>query len=246
MNASIVIPARIGSTRLPNKILADINGKPMLWHVWKTANQVPGILGAYVACDDEGVKSLVESWGGKAILTDPACISGTHRIASIIDQIQGNYILGLQADEPFVTLNILQSILTRAAQTSPDILTPIYPIQEEGDLSNPNVVKVVTSHNEQALYFSRSPIPYMRNHPEGQWLKHHTYYGHLGIYCYQRKVLEDFKNLAAGTLDQVESLEQLRFLQADYTIQTILTSNALRSVDVMEDLLYARAHLTQS
>lgn len=232
----VVIPARLASTRLPRKVLADIAGKPMLQHVWERVAQVNNIDFALVATDSAEVVQAVSEWGGQALLTDPNCQSGTERIASIIDQLDADLILNVQGDEPLVDPVMLDALVTSWLANPCDLITPVYRIKDVSDLSNPNVVKVVRAQDGRALYFSRSPIPYVRDWPLEQWLEHQLFWGHIGVYGYRRELLEKYYEFPSSLLQKTENLEQLQFLEAGYRIQTIETGYQSVAVDTREDL----------
>jgi 3-deoxy-manno-octulosonate cytidylyltransferase (CMP-KDO synthetase) len=242
--AIAVIPARLQSTRLPRKVLADLCGRPLLWHVWNRVIQAKRLAGVYIATDAEEVCTAVEAWGGRVLLTSPDCQSGTERIASVLDDLDGDFILNVQGDEPLVDPCLLDEMVQTWEQDNGDILTPVFQIKELETLRNPNVVKVVRTANGRALYFSRHPIPYVRDHPQERWLEFSSFWGHVGIYGYRRQVLMNYPGLAASPLENVERLEQLRFLEAGYNIQTLETAYHPVAVDTAADLERVRQILT--
>lgn len=240
MPVSAVIPARLGSTRLPRKVLADIAGRPLIWHVWNRVRQATRVEQILVATDADEVRSAVESWGGQAVMTSPDCRSGTHRIASIVQQLSGRFVLNVQGDEPLLDPTLLDALVNRWEESSAAIITPIYRMPGAAELFDPNIVKVVRAADGSALYFSRSPVPYVRDVPTGQWLERHTFWGHVGVYGYAREVLEQYEHLPASVLEDTERLEQLRFLEAGYRIQTVVTDYRPIAVDTPEDLARVR------
>ncbi|MDR2341316.1 MAG: 3-deoxy-manno-octulosonate cytidylyltransferase [Puniceicoccales bacterium] len=241
MKFSIAIPARLKSSRLPGKVLANLGGKPVLKHVFDMALRVKGIEEVIVLTESMDVVDVVKSWGGICHLTPESCTNGTERICSAIDLFQGDFILNIQSDEPFLGAELVHAMIAWAQiHEEFDILTPVYAIRDTSDIFNVNVVKVVLAHDERALYFSRSPIPHVRGMDTQQWLSNAPFFGHNGIYLYRRKVLENLKKLPQSSLAGAESLEQLRFLQAGYGIQTILTDRASVAIDTPEDLARAR------
>jgi 3-deoxy-manno-octulosonate cytidylyltransferase (CMP-KDO synthetase) len=240
-----VIPARLASTRLPGKVLADICGKPLLQHVWERTMQAKKIMEVVVATDSLEVQQVVSGWRGKAIMTDPACRSGTERIASIVNQLDADLILNVQGDEPLVDPAMLDDLVMNWRSLLCDLITPVYRITGVDDLTNPNVVKVARAQDGRALYFSRNPIPYVRDWPLESWLERQAFWGHIGVYGYRREVLANFMNLPPGPLQQAESLEQLRFLEAGYTFQTVETSYRSVAVDTQDDLEKVRLILCQ-
>lgn len=245
MTAVGIIPARLGSTRLPRKVLADIHGHPLIWHVWNRVQQAQRIKAVYVATDSEEVRAVVEGWGGKALMTSPDCQSGTERIASCIAQLDADLILNVQGDEPLVDPGMLDALIARWEVAPADLITPVFQIHSLDELQNPNIVKVVRAASGEALYFSRSPIPYVRDVPQTEWLDRQTFWGHIGVYGYRRAALEAYPTLPASSLEQAERLEQLRFLEAGYRFQTVETDYRPIAVDTAEDLEKVRELLVQ-
>lgn len=238
-----LIPARLGSTRLARKVLADIYGKPLIWHVWQRVKQAHRLDAVFIATDSPEVEQIALSWGAQVIMTSPTCQSGTERIASVVDQIQGDLILNVQGDEPLVSPVMLDALVERWQVEPSDLITPVFAIHEIEELHNPNIVKVARTASGRALYFSRSPIPYLRDVPPDNWLTANRFWGHIGVYGYRRDVLAQFNQLPASALEKSESLEQLRFLDAGYTIQTVETDYRPVAVDVADDLEKVRALL---
>jgi 3-deoxy-manno-octulosonate cytidylyltransferase (CMP-KDO synthetase) len=252
---SIVIPARLASTRLPKKVLLDLAGKPLLKHVWEKAMALKDfylesqktnkserlrIIDVCVVADSIEVNEAVQSWGGKVLLSSPDCPSGTARMTSVVEHLPGDYLLNIQADEPFVPLNLLKTVLEQACMTNADMVTPIFKIETVEALLNPNIVKVLINSHGRALYFSRSPIPYVRDYAVDQWLKQTAFYGHLGIYCYKRQLLEHYTQLKPSQLEKAEKLEQLIFIENNCQIQTVMAEEQTISIDTLEDLYQAR------
>ena len=231
-----MIPARLESTRLPRKVLADLCGHPMLWHVWQRASQARLVSQVWVATDSAEVFDLVEGWGGRAVMTSPDCASGTERIVSILAHLQGDLVLNVQGDEPLVDPGMLDGLVETCQSTGCKMATPVYAITRLEELLNPNIVKVVRSYGGCALYFSRSPIPFVRDLPQARWLEVTSFWGHVGVYAYRREVLEAYPDLTPSPLEQSERLEQLRFLEAGIDILTVETSYRPVAVDVETDL----------
>lgn len=241
MKTIVVIPARLASTRLPNKVLLDIDGQSMLWHVYNRCLQASKVDEVHIATDSEEVMKLVQAWGGNVWMTD-ACVSGTERIVSILDKLAADVIINVQADQPLIEPTLINQLIEVFENTTPlpDIVTPIYLINDNHKLFDPNLVKVTRRHDGYALYFSRSPIPYVRDIAQDNWLKHYSFWGHVGIYAYRRQVLETYHLLPESDLENIEKLEQLRFLQAGKSILTITTNNPPVSVDTDSDLTMVR------
>lgn len=245
-SASIVIPARLASTRLPRKVLADLDGRPLLWHVWNRARRTAHVISVVVVTDAREVCDAVQSWGGTALLTSPDCPSGTDRIASALDLIPGDLILNVQGDEPMISERLLGELIRAWAETHCDIITPVFPIRSAQELLNPGIVKVARSAAGSALYFSRHPIPYLRDLPVDNWLQAGVHWGHLGIYGFPRSVLARFPQLLPSSLERLEGLEQLRWLEAGYRIHTIVAEHRTPAVDTMQDLQSLRDALARA
>ena len=244
MKIVAVIPARWRSTRLKGKVLADINGKPMVQHVWERVSRAHEVDEVVVAVDRDRVQKVVESFGGKAVYTSPEQPSGTDRIAEVANSIDADVYINIQADEPLVH-PLMVDELAQVFQYERNIqmATLIKRIHKRDEISNPNVVKCVVDRKGFALYFSRSPIPYVRE-DEGQEssLGHHPgdisgrYFKHVGIYAYTKDFLFTYTNLPKSTLESDEKLEQLRVLEHGYKIKTVETRYDTIGVDTQEDL----------
>ena len=204
MSAIVAIPARLESSRFPRKVLAEIQGKPMLWHVYQGVSQAKSVMDVWVLSDSEEILREAGSWGAETLLTSPDCSSGTDRIASVIEQLEADYIVNVQGDEPLITGDVVDKVIETLMETGADVATPVFPIVTLADLKNPNRVKVTRSSDGTALYFSRSPIPYVRDIPEDQWLSRVAFWGHLGVYGYRKQVLREFPALPEGTLENAE------------------------------------------
>ena len=237
ISAVVIIPARLQSTRLPRKVLLDIAGKPMLQHVCERASQAHLPSAVLVATDSQVVVDAVSGWGFRAILTDPNLPSGTARIASIIDRVHADIVVNVQGDQPFVEPDLIDDLVQSFSSADVDIVTPVWRITHVADLTDAGIAKVVRAHDGRALYFSRSPIPFVRDADMSEWPESITFWGHYGVYGFRRKVLLDFSvSLPAGLLTQAEKLEQLAFLEAGYQIHTIETKYRQMAVDTAEDL----------
>jgi 3-deoxy-manno-octulosonate cytidylyltransferase (CMP-KDO synthetase) len=214
----------------------------MLWHVYQRCLKVTKVEAVHIATDSEEVARLVRGWGGQAWLTDPACESGTARIVSILDKLEGDIIVNVQGDQPLIDPNVIDQLIAVFERTTPfpDIVTPACLLSDD-NIFDPNVVKVVMRHDGYALYFSRSPIPYVRDVETAQWLTTTPFWGHIGIYGYRRQVLEEYNLLSDSPLERAEKLEQLRFLQAGKRIFIVETSQFPLSVDTPTDLEKVRA-----
>ncbi|MDR1413645.1 MAG: 3-deoxy-manno-octulosonate cytidylyltransferase [Puniceicoccales bacterium] len=243
MKIAIAIPARFASVRFPKKVLADLCGKPMLQHVYEVATKANAAAEIYILVDSEEVATVARSFCGQVLMTSPECCCGTDRIASALDKIDGDFIVNLQGDEPLLDPKILTDLCRHAKVSSADILTPIFKIIDASDINDPARVKVVVRRDGRALYFSRSPIPFLRGVEQQNWIKHHQFFGHIGVYGYRRSVLENYKNLSPSALELAESLEQLKLLDNGYAIDTIMAASPSIGIDTPEDLERAKLHL---
>jgi len=217
--------------------LADIAGKPMIQHVYERACQARTVQRVIIATDSEEVVRVIESWGGEVVLTDPSLPSGTARIASIIDQIDSEIIVNVQGDQPLVEPDLIDDLVQSFCRIAADIITPVWRINDAADLVDQGIAKVVRGNDGQALYFSRSPIPFVRDADLPEWPQKATFWGHYGIYGFRRQVLLDFSaSLPPSQLERAEKLEQLRFLEAGYQIYTIETKCRQLAIDTVEDL----------
>ncbi|HUX14674.1 MAG TPA: 3-deoxy-manno-octulosonate cytidylyltransferase [Spirochaetia bacterium] len=237
MKVAAIIPARFHSTRLPGKPLADIGGKPMIRHVYEAVRNSPEVTQVIVATDDQRICDAVADFGGTARMTSANHATGTDRIAEAADGVDAAIVINVQGDEPFITAAMISDVL-RPLLDDPALpmSTLMHQIGEEG-FSNPNVVKVVTDRRGNALYFSRSLIPFPRN---GSGLR---VFEHIGVYCYRREFLAQFIAMEQTPLERAESLEQLRALENGYRIAVVETADPQYiplSIDTAEDLERAR------
>ena len=250
MRFAAIIPARYASTRFPGKPLAMLGGKPIIQRVYERVSST--VADTYVATDDERIRSAVEQFGGKAIMTRTDHKSGTDRCweaASKIGAEQVDVIINVQGDEPFIHTQQIEALLHCFYNPSTQIATLVKPFSADAPLealTNPNSPKVVVSPEGRALYFSRSVIPYLRNCDQAEWLKRHTYYKHIGIYAYRTEVLREITMLQPSPLELAESLEQLRWLEAGYQIQVGVTDIETIGIDTPEDLAAAERQLAKS
>ena len=245
MKTVVVIPARLESTRLPRKILATINGHPLLWYVWSNVMRAQKLDAVYVASDSEEILNAVRSWGGHGLLTSKNCRSGTERIASLLGNIEAELWINVQGDEPFVSPFMIDALIEKCQAGNSDLVTPVFRVNQNEDLWSPNVVKVVRALDGRALYFSRQPLPYLRDIPTEDWLATHSFWGHIGVYAYRQNVLARYAQLPDSPLEAAEKLEQLRFLEAGYVFQTIETDYHPVSVDTPEDLERVRQMMAE-
>lgn len=233
----IIIPARLASTRFPKKILANIHGVPM---VIATAKRVQNLDNVAIACDHEEIMHLASDYGFKAILTSQAHQSGTDRINEATSKLglsDNEIIVNVQSDEPFIEEAVVKEVMERAKRTDALITSACKKI-DSLHVKDPNVVKVILDAHKNAIYFSRSAIPYDR---EGGF---EGYFGHLGIYAFSKKSLETFCKLPYAPLEHIEKLEQLRALYHGHTIAMVEVESQSFGIDTPEDLQRALTFFT--
>ena len=241
IKCSIAIPARIASSRLPGKMLKKLGGKPVIQHVIERALQVRNCSQVYVVTDCVEIVGLAQSLGIQGLMTSPSCHSGTDRIVSVLKEILGDWIFNVQGDEPFIDPQWVEQLIEQASTTEAEMLTGVYRLKQIDDVLNPNIVKTVLDNKGQAIYFSRSPIPFVRGIAQDSWLNETTFWGHMGIYGYRRDLLEQYHRLSQTYLEKAESLEQLRFIANGYKIATFEAPGRSVAIDTQEDLDKAEA-----
>jgi 3-deoxy-manno-octulosonate cytidylyltransferase (CMP-KDO synthetase) len=229
-SVAIVIPARYSSSRFPGKPLADILGKPMIQHVYEKAASVDNAT-VVVATDDERILSVVNSFGGKGVMTRSDHASGTDRLVEVMKEIDADLYINLQGDEPLVRVEDLELLIkAMTADTSIEVGT-LYHAISAYQAKDPNTVKVVTSHSGRACYFSRSPIPFIRDKD-----RQASYKQHVGVYAYRKSILEKYTQLDESHIETVEQLEQLRLLDSDVDIYAFEVMPTGPGVDTPKDL----------
>lgn len=244
-----IIPARYASTRFPAKPLALLGGKTVIQRVYE---QVVGILDdAYVATDDERIADAVVAFGGKVVMTSVNHKSGTDRCYEACTKVGEGFdvIVNIQGDEPFIQPSQLLALKACFDDASTQIATLVKPFTAADTfdaLENVNSPKVVVNRHWDALYFSRSIIPYQRNAEKCDWLLNHTYYKHIGLYAYRLEVLKELTALPQSSLELAESLEQLRWLENGYTIKVGISEIETIGIDTPQDLERAEAFLQQA
>lgn len=233
-----IIPARYSSTRFPGKPLVLIKGKTMIQRVYEQAKKSQSLQEIWVATDDEQIANEVQAFGGNVVMTSESCNSGTDRCADALQKLNQNagIVLNIQGDEPFVRPEQIDQIVQLMKNTGADIGTLGSRIQHSETVFNPNVVKLTKTRSGKALYFSRNPIPYVRGEEEKDWLKKAPFFRHIGMYAYKSTVLPMLAQLATGNLERAESLEQLRWLEAGYSIYVAETDFESIGIDTPEDL----------
>ena len=244
MKVAAIIPARWDSTRLKGKVLSDINGKPMVQHVWERVSKAHEVDEVIVAVDKEKVFKTVQSFGGKAVFTSPEQPSGTDRLAEVASTVDADVYINVQADEPLVH-PVMVDALAQVFEYEKNVqmATLIKRIHTKEEITDPNVVKVVVDRKGFALYFSRSAIPYIggesiKGPGGGPALRDvsGSYFKHIGLYSYTKDFLFTYTNLPKSTLEIDEKLEQLRVLEHGYKIMTVETRYDTIGVDTPEDL----------
>jgi 3-deoxy-manno-octulosonate cytidylyltransferase (CMP-KDO synthetase) len=229
-----VIPARFASTRFPAKVLANIDGKPLIRHVWEKAVLCRELDEVLIACDHDEVFKAAQGFKARVVMTDPNHISGSDRIAEAIKDLKVDIVVNIQGDEPFIDSRTIDALAVLLKQDTNIMMgTVIKVIGDDADFINPNVVKCVVDDQGYALYFSRSPIPYDRNKSSSLGAKK---YKHLGLYAYRKDFLTQYKNWPKGVLESAEELEQLRALEHGVKIKTTVTAYESIAVDTPQDL----------
>lgn len=245
MNFTGIIPARFQSTRFPGKPLVLLNGKPIVQWVYENARKA--LNEVYVATDDERIFQAVEAFGGKAVYTSANHQSGTDRCAEAAQQLSKtipvDVVINIQGDEPFIRPEQIEGLKTCFTSPQSEIATLIKPISQVEEITNINRPKVVINQKGEALYFSRSPIPFIRGYTVEEWLGQGHFYSHIGMYAYRYDVLLELTKLPVGLLEKAESLEQLRWLENGYRIKTALTTFENIGIDTPEDLENAKRFL---
>lgn len=244
--AVAIIPARYGSQRLPAKPLADIGGKTMIQHVYERAARASLIRRVIVATDDQRIADAVNTFGGEVMMTPLTLQSGTDRVAYAARELDdADIIVNVQGDEPLIAPAMIDEAVRVVAESAAPAGTLVRTIEREDELFNPNVVKVVLAADGTCLYFSRSPIPFGRDREQNEWLRHHTYYKHIGLYVFRRGFLLEFSRLTQTPLERTEKLEQLRILEHGHSIKAGITQYDSLPVDTAEDLETVRRILAQ-
>ena len=230
----IVIPARFGSTRLPGKPLVSLAGKPMIQRVYERARMAARASRVIVATDDERIMKAVETFGGTARMTRPDHRTGTERVAEVAAHEKGDVFVNVQGDEPLLDpVAVDAAINALLEEPVAAIATVATPIKTPADIMDPNVVKVVLDFEENGLYFSRAPIPWVRDTTSKIQVRHLK---HLGLYVFQRDALLEYPTLPQGELERIEQLEQLRWLENGWKIRVAEVEHDAVSVDVPEDV----------
>lgn len=241
-----VIPARYASTRFPAKPLADIAGKTMIEWVYSQATQSLKLDQVVVATDNQKIFDHIKEKGGKVLMTSENHVSGTDRCAEalLLTKEKFDYVINIQGDEPFIDprqIDLLASLLDGKTE----LATLIKKIKDAAALHNANIVKVITNIHQEAIYFSRSAVPHLRNVKPEDWLSKQTYFKHIGMYGYRTDILEEITKLSPSSLEVAESLEQLRWIENGYKIKVAETEIESMGIDTPEDLKRAVEQITK-
>lgn len=255
VNAAVVVavPARLASSRLPGKVMADIGGRPMLQHVLERCREARGVTEVLACSDSPLVLEAARRWGFKALATSEACTSGSGRLATVVAEIvaaggtspERTLVINVQADQPLLDPAILETMIKVAAQppgsaTWIPVITPVYPLAS-AKIHDPHVVKVLRATDGRAITFSRSALPHVRDLTPEQWHSRTTYWGHVGIYGYRADVLAGWNGWPPSPLEDLEKLEQLRLIEAGIPIATFAVEADCLSVDTPAQLEKVRA-----
>lgn len=241
-----IIPARYASTRFPGKPLADIGGKPMIQRVYEQVKKA--VSEVWVATDDPRIFDAVESFGGKAVMTSPDHKSGTDRIQEAFLKINtdSDVVINVQGDEPFIQPEQVEALKACFDNSNVELATLVKPFRKEDGfevLFNPNSPKVVINKKNEAIYFSRSIVPYIRDVHHTEWLDKHVFFKHIGMYAYRSDILGEITKLPQSSLEKAESLEQLRWIENGYKIRVGYTDIETIGIDTPEDMEKALALL---
>lgn len=241
-----IIPARYASTRFPGKPLAEINGKSMIQRVYEQVQKVNLLKEIVIATDDTRIYNHVESFGGQVVMTSPDHKTGTERCYEAARKyfdysLNGDHIIiNIQGDEPFIQPKQIETLIKCFYSDDAQIGTLVKRINNTDTLFSTNNAKVIINSDNKAIYFSRNPIPFMRDIDKKNWINHHTYFEHIGIYAYKYDILSQIVKLPTGKLEQAESLEQLRWLENNYSIYVEKTDIESFSIDTPEELEIAK------
>ena len=239
MKKVIVIPARLDSSRLPKKVLLDLNGKTVLQRVYEQCLKVKNIDEIYIATDSLEIKEVCDSFSNQVIITKSTHQSGTDRIGEAISSIDCDIVINVQGDEPFIEPSLIEALVNSFSNSEISMSSAMSKINNVKDLQNSNVVKVVVDHHNNALFFSRSLLPFPRDVKEisiaKEVLEKYQFFRHIGIYGYRKDFLLKFVNMEQSYLEKVEKLEQLRALENGFKIKMIEAESSLIGIDTQED-----------
>ena len=238
-----IIPARYASSRLSGKSLEMIGEVSMIMRVYTQVSEVNSFSEVVVATDDQRIYDHVRNEGGRVVMTSLSHETGTERCFEALSNLEENFdfIVNIQGDEPFVHPEQL-NMLVASLDDSIEVATMCKKIESLEDLKDPNLPKLVFDELKNAIYFSRAPIPFVREHPFDKWLEHGEFYKHIGIYAYRRDILATIVKLKSSNIEMMEQLEQLRWISHGVKIHTVETEFESISVDTFEDLEKARGY----
>lgn len=233
-----IIPARYASTRFPGKPLAGIRGKSMIQRVYEQSSKSSRVSKVLVATDDERIVEHVTSFGGNVVMTAANHPSGTDRCWEALQQLdeQYQYVINVQGDEPFIEPGQIDELAAALEDGTTELATQMIAVDNPDILFDRGEVKIVLNSNNEALYFSRMVIPFIKGVEEKEWHRHHNYYRHVGMYAYRTDILEKITKLPVSALEKAESLEQLRWLENGYKIKCVLTKYDSHCVDTPADI----------
>lgn len=239
-----ILPARFASSRWPGKLLQDLAGKSILQRTWEQAQKAALLEEVLIATDDERLYDHALQFGARVLRTATTHRSGTDRCAEAMEQLneQPAVVLNIQADEPFLDPAYIDQVLAML-EAGAEIATVAHLIRQEAELHDPAAVKVVFDRAGHALYFSRSPVPHLRDVPVGEWLQHHRFYRHIGLYGFRANVLRRITRFLPGRLEDCEKLEQLRWMEGGLSIQVGLVAGTSLGMDTPADLERAKQWL---
>ncbi len=233
-----IIPARYASTRFPGKPLIDIQGKSMIQRVYEQAVKCTFLKKVVVATDDERIAQHVRMFGGEVVMTAMHHPSGTDRCWDALQQLGGEYkyVINIQGDEPFIETAQIDELAIALQDGNTELATQMIPVSSHDMLFDKGEVKIVLNDKNEALYFSRNVIPFIKGVEEQYWHLHHTYYRHVGMYAYRKDILEKITKLPVSALEKAESLEQLRWLENGFRIKCVPTKYESHCIDTSEDV----------
>ncbi|TSD63244.1 3-deoxy-manno-octulosonate cytidylyltransferase [Inquilinus sp. KBS0705] len=243
MKAVIIIPARLKSTRLPEKVLLDLGGKPVIQRVYEACLQSKLHHEIWIAADSEAVFNVCKKFTNNVIMTNPDHPSGTDRIAEVAAQIDCEIVINVQGDEPFFEAGLIDTLITALHNKNEVMASVCAPLENMEELNNPNLVKVVTDVNGHAIYFSRFAIPFLRDREVED---PSAYKKHMGVYAYKADFLSKFIKLPVSFLEASEKLEQLRAVENGYKIKMIAVQGFEKGIDTADDLELARKKIVNN
>jgi 3-deoxy-manno-octulosonate cytidylyltransferase (CMP-KDO synthetase) len=243
MQIAGIIPARYASTRFPGKPLVQINGLSMIRRVYEQAAKAESLAAVIVATDDTRIYDHVRDFGGNVMMTSAHHSSGTDRCGEVVNLLKQqlsavpyDVVVNIQGDEPFIKPSQINDLAACFTDPQVDIATMATKITDKKLIFDSNAVKLVVGVDARALYFSRNPIPFLRNYPQDEWIQQHDFLKHLGIYAYRTNVLDEIIHLPVSVLEKAESLEQLRWIEHGYKIKVVLTEFENIAIDTPNDL----------